>query len=500
MKKYIILACALFSVSGIFAQEEYDAMKYSQTDITGSARYVGMAGAFGALGGDMSSIGLNPAGIAVYRSSELSFTPVFTTTTVSSNFNGKESSDSRLKLQLNNFGYVGSFRTNKNASISNFNFGISYNRLKDYNRNVSVVGLDRPSSLLYRVCENLGKNVAENDLNGLGWLAYQTYLTNRESDGSYTPVLAPGEAMKSKMYMQEKGGIDEWNFSLGANWAHFLYVGMSVNFQNIKYDMSSDYREESTSDELFKFQLNNVLVTDGGGINAKIGAILRPIPNLRLGFSMHTPTYYYLTDTYGASMSSSGVSGGIGNDEHFAEINEDYSNYELITPGRLLYSVAYQIGKKALISMDWDIVDYREAKLKNESGVPYDDTNTDMYNHLRTTKNFRLGGEYRLNDNVSLRAGTAWYQSAYKENMTNDNTEITTAGTTPQYSFDTGTRYTSVGVGYRTGSFFIDLAAITQNSSENFFNFFDSADHSEDKFAEVNTKKANINVSLGFRF
>jgi len=500
MKKYMILVCALLTISGIFAQGEYDAMKYSQTDITGSARYVGMAGAFGALGGDMSAIGMNPAGIAVYRSSELSFTPVFTTATSSSDFNGNESNDSRLKLQLNNFGYVGSFRTNGNASISNFNFGITYNKLKDYNRNVSVIGLGRPSSLLYRVSEDLGTNVAENDLYGMGWLAYQTYLTNREPDGRYTSVLAPGETMNSNMYMQEKGGVDEWNFSLGANWAHFLYVGLSVNLQDVNYEMMSVYKEESL-DELFNFQLNNVLLTNGGGINAKIGAILRPIPNLRFGFAMHTPTYYYLTDTYGSSMSSLGVTGGIdGDNEHFAEIKQDYSNYELITPGRLLYSVAYQFGKKAIISMDWDVIDYREAKLKSESGVPYDDSNTDMYKHLRTTTNFRLGGEFRLNDNVSLRAGTAWYQSAYKTDMTDHNTEIITAGTTPQYSFDKGTRYTSLGLGYRTGAFFIDIAAINQYISENFFNFFDSANHDQDKFAKLDTKKSNINVSLGFRF
>lgn len=499
MKKYLMLVLVSFTVSGLFAQEEYDAMKYSQSEITGSARYVGMSGAFGALGGDVSSIGLNPAGIAVYRSSELSFTPVFTSTRTNSDFNGSESSDSRLKLQFNSFGYVGSFRTSKEASISNFNFGISYNKLKDYNRNVSIVGLNRPSSLLDRVCETLGSNISEAKLSGLGYLAYETYLTNRELDGNYTSVLAPGEKMKSRMYMQEKGGIDEWNFSLGANWAHFLYVGMSVNLQDVDYELQTEYKEESASDELFKFQLNNVLLTDGGGINAKVGAILRPIPNLRLGLSMHSPTYYYLTDTYGASMSSDGVSDGL-NDSHSEELSEGYSNYELITPGRLLYSVAYQFGNKGLISMDWDIVDYRETILKSENSVPFDDTNSDIKSHARNTKNFRLGGEYRLNENISLRAGTAWYQSAYKTNMTIDNPEIITAGTTPQYSFDNGTRFTSVGIGYRTGSFFLDVAAINQKSSENFFNFFDSADHSEDKFAVLDTKKANINVSMGFRF
>lgn len=499
MKKYILTSVlALLSVTVINAQYEYDALRLSQSDITGSARYVGMAGAFGALGGDMSSIGINPAGIAVYRSSELAFTPVFTNARTSSDFDGVTSGDSRLKLQINNFGYVGSFRTGEKANISNFNFGISYNKLKDFNRNVSVVGKNRSSSLLDNITSGIAPNTNENALADLPWMAYQTYLINPESNGSYSSVLYPDEKLNSSMYLDEKGEIGEWSFTLGANWAHFLYIGASVNFLDVNYEMMSVYKEESL-DQLFNYDLRNVLVTDGGGINAKIGAILRPIPNLRFGFAIHTPTYYSLTDTYGASMSSVGVSGG-GYDDHSAQIDEGYSEYQLITPGKLMYSAAYQIGKKAIISMDFDIIDYRETKLKNYDGVPWDDTNSDMQKHFRSTTNFRLGGEYRLNENVSLRAGTAWYSSANRTSNSSNNIEVVTAGTAPNYSFDKGSRYTSFGIGYRTGSFFLDVATINQRVAENFFNFFDSGTSSDTKYADLKTSKSNINVSLGFRF
>lgn len=500
MKNNLILTAFILICSGLMAQGEYDAMKYSQTDITGSARYVSMSGAFGALGGDISSVGLNPAGIAVYRSSELTFTPFFTKTETNANLAGSEAFDSNINFNLNNVGYVGSFRTNSNTGISNFNFGISYNRLKDYNRNMAIYGDERNSSLLDRVCQTLGNNVDPTKLVDLGFLSYENYLINREADGRYTSVLQDGEKMNSDLYFQERGGIDEWNFSLGANWAHFLYVGVSVNFQHLKYELMSDYRERSSSDDLFSFQLNNAMITDGRGVNAKLGAIIRPITNLRFGFAMHSPTYYYLTDTYGASMSSTGILDEKGNTDHFARVDEGYTNYQLVTPSRLVYSLAYQFGSKGLISMDWDLVDYRESALKSQNGVPYVDTNNDIKYRARDTKNFRLGGEYRLNDNVSLRAGTAWYQSSYEKDAKNKNEEFYTAGTAPYYSFDGGTRYASLGIGYRTGSFFFDVALIEQNSAESFFNFFDSAAHSQKKYADVDTKKTNVNVSLGFRF
>jgi long-subunit fatty acid transport protein len=312
-------------------------------------------------------------------------------------------------------------------------------------------------------------------------------------------VLLDGERLNNNMYVQESGAIDEWNLTLGANWAHFLYIGFSVGFQNINYEMLSAYSEESLSGD-FGYQLNNVLVTDGGGVNAKFGAIIRPFTNLRFGFALHSPTYYYLTDTYSASMSSYGVGSDEVGTDHYAETDEGNSDYQLITPGRLIYSVAYQFGKKALISMDWDIVDYREAKLKSENGVPYDNINSYTYDDMHTATNFRLGGEYRLSDNISLRAGTAWYQASGKKNLTEDNVEIYAVGTTPQYALDRGTRYLSCGLGYRTGAFFIDAAVIRQNASENFFDFYDSSNHGEDKYATLDTKRTNISLSVGFRF
>lgn len=511
MKKYIVLSCALcVSLMGM-AQGEYDAFKYSQTELLGSARYVSMAGAFGALGGDMSAISLNPAGIGVYRSSELSLTPVVGLSATTSDFNGTETSDAIMNIRINNFGYVGTIRPS-NSTINNINFGISYNKVKDFNRTTYIKGYDRSVSLLDVICSNTG-TTEPSDLTNLGYLAYETYLINRnDNDGSYYNELRDGETVNNEFFMQEEGSIGVWDFTLGANMGHFLYAGLSIGLMGIDYRMVSSYyeyteafQEGTVTYDPFDYELRNAISTQGNGVNLKIGAIIRPVSFIRLGVALHSPTYYSLTDTYGSSMFSNGLYDQETGEYASSEIiDEDSYDYELITPGKIVGSAAIMFGKKGILSIDCEVVDYRGISLKSTSGFPYDDANSDIDDHMQNTLNLRGGGEYRVTDNISLRAGIAFYGSAYKNNMTADNTYIETVGTTPYYAFDLGTTYLTGGIGYRTGSFFLDAALVNQSSIENFYNFYDSdvtnATRTDNAYATVNNNKINAVVSTGFRF
>ena len=85
MKRYTIIILAFILSGGtLSAQNAVDALRYSRINTGGTARYMGMSGAFGALGADFTSASTNPAGIGLYRSFELSITPsVFTGATKS---------------------------------------------------------------------------------------------------------------------------------------------------------------------------------------------------------------------------------------------------------------------------------------------------------------------------------------------------------------------------------------------------------------------------------
>ena len=108
--RYGLALAALCSSSMLFSQGVVDALKYSQQDIRGTARYMGMAGAFGALGGDITTLSQNPAGIGVYRNSDIAATIDLSNQVSSVNTAGNRMSDSKFNVSCNNFGFVWTVR------------------------------------------------------------------------------------------------------------------------------------------------------------------------------------------------------------------------------------------------------------------------------------------------------------------------------------------------------------------------------------------------------
>jgi len=512
MRKQILLGGLLASFLSAQAQGEFDVLKYSQTDINGSARYVAMSGAFGALGGDISVLANNPAGIAVYRSSEISITPSVKYTNTHSDFNGKvdQSSDYAGKL-INSFGYVGSFRTYDESAISNFNIGVSFNRLKDFNRTTNMTGENRQTSFLDMIAYEENNLIGEGE-NGAN--AHSQYWDYVKGVGSATPLLslnsggtaydtyADLSTVNNWTKLVETGGINEWNFSLGANYGHQLYLGLSMGIQSFDYSMSTIYEEyynNSTVGNIGGIALHNVLVTTGSGFDFKFGLIYRPIPDLRLGFAFHTPTYYKMTDVYSTGLGTFEIP----DDKNYTyDGGEGYQDYQLNTPGKIILSLAYQLGKKGFISFDGEYIDYRTIKVKyangeemNEAFIQYlpDDT--------KSTWHFRLGGEYRLSDNFSLRAGGALYQTPVNENLEDSRMWVYTCGTNPAYSLPQNTYYLSGGLGYHSGGFFLDVALQDQLTREHYYPFYDNnTSNVAPLYADVDTRRIMGVATLGFKF
>src|SRR5659263_734808 len=106
MKKIIIALTVILNCSLVMAQTELDVLKYVQTDINGTARYMGMAGALGALGGDASAIKDNPAGLGIYRNSEVTGTLNLLVQQTSSDWNGVNTKENLTDIGVNNFSIV----------------------------------------------------------------------------------------------------------------------------------------------------------------------------------------------------------------------------------------------------------------------------------------------------------------------------------------------------------------------------------------------------------
>lgn len=485
MKKTVLAIC-LFTTFNLLAQEAFDALRYSLTEINGTARSVSMGNAFGALGGDMTSLSINPAGIAVYRSSEISFSPVLSIANLNSDFQGSIGTDSKTSLGVGNFGVVGSYRTYDDSKVANYNFGVSYNRIKNYSRNVNVAGKNRPVSIL----DNLIPN------SSLENMAYETYLL----DAYYNPVLQEGELVNNEQYAIERGNTGEWNFSMGFNYKHFLYLGASLGIQSVQYELDTYYKENF--EEGGGMELTNWLNTTGSGVNGKVGLILRPIPALRLGFSYHTPTFYSLRDDYDTFMRSYGMPDDNGDIKdrtiYISENEPDPVYYQLETPQCLVFSAAVQLGQTALISADYELIDYRKIRMRNSSGYPFVDVNSDIDYFFRLGYNLRLGTEIRLDNNFSLRGGYAFYQSPVANHIETRNAVIYTPSTAPQYFMEKDAHSISLGFGYRVGAFFVDVAVVEQLRTEHFYPYYNWSGAGE--YANIKTNTSNIVCSLGVKF
>lgn len=507
MRKYIVLVSLMASCLFVSAQSEFDALKYSKTDITGTARFVGMSGAFGALGGDMSAININPAGIGVYRSSELSLSPNLQMDATNSNLDGTKANASKINLLMNGFGYVGSFRTYDESAISNFNFGITYNRTADFNRNTRVLGTGRKTSFIKEIC------FMENWLlkDGSPYTTPYWNFMNMTADGvkvldfngtDYVSKVADNELSSSDMDYKESGGIDTWNFTLGANYNHTLYVGLGIGLQYIDYEKSTSYVEEFSLTK--GIELRNALSTTGAGVNFKMGAIYRPVPELRLGLSYNSGTYYMLTDVFAGSMASWGFTNPVtglvypNNQRHIG--SEESVDYIMKTPQQMTMSAAYQFGKQGLLSVDVDVVDYAGINLQDANGAEYGYINDAMTAHFKEALNIRVGGEWRMTDNFSARLGGAISMSPIVSTIGED--YIDTPFTRPDYTMPMNALYASMGLGYRSGAFFADVALQEKISNERFYNYYDdiSIAAGDPTFANLTSNRTNFVFTAGIKF
>lgn len=534
----VVLGATLASAQGVT-----DALQYSKTDIVGSARYMGMAGAFNALGGDITTLSQNPAGIGIYRSSEVVATldlgGVETTSEVPANalsITGPALKNSKFNIGCNNLGYVGTFMTGNRSGLISFNVGFAYNRqayqkrrykitqnemrngLSDYiadrtNAWASANQGSSPSDL--SIPENIDKYDPYYDSSApwISILGYNSYVINHvtSTDGNYYTGLYPNESVGigGDLNMSETRRIDEYTFNVGGNFSNIVYWGLGIGISDLNFEQRISYDEyywqagnPQSSNNYQNFRLNNYLNTSGTGVNVKLGVILRPTNSLRLGFAAHTPTWYSMTDSYGADMQSFNVKEL--NNANSSRINTpaDSWDYKLRTPWKFQVGAAYILGKSGLISFDYERVDYTYLNLQDEDGYSesYAYTNADIKNQLRGINTFRVGTEIRLSSVTSLRLGYANQSSAYTNAVKNNESEIYVSGTVPNYVIDRGSQYYTGGLGYRIGSVFVDMAFVWKENRQDAYLFPNVNGYVTSERSRLKTSSYKFLLTMGYKF
>jgi hypothetical protein len=241
MKKYtLIIGMGLLCTFSAKAQNDIDAMRYSQLTFGGTARFASMAGSMGALGGDISTLSFNPAGIAVFRKTEISITPSLFSQTTSSTYNGNNSSDYKLNFNLGNIGIVTASIIDQKKNTSGWqsvNFGFGYNRTNNFHNRISIEGDSKKSSLLDTYVANAYGQPSSNFDQFSTNLAWQTYLINpADTSGSYVyNHVIPNYGEHQKKSTTTSGSMGETVISFGGNYKDKLLIGATVGIVNEKY-------------------------------------------------------------------------------------------------------------------------------------------------------------------------------------------------------------------------------------------------------------------------
>lgn len=514
MKTLYFFPVLLLLAELVSAQTVSDIVKYSTTTSTGTARSAAMGGAFGALGGDLSSLSSNPAGIGVFRKSEISITPYLNIAKTTSN-NRVENDAS---FQLGTFGGVIAFH-NKNFDWRGFNFAINYTNLNNFNRatNQHIYNSSSSYTEIWAINANnaiydlVGQETAPSDnvlydrLNYREQMAYNTGLIvyNRERQ-AYEPTLLPGEEVNQRQYIKEDGYQGEYDFSFGTNYKDKLYLGMTIGIQSIRYKFKSVFTgkgDEANYYALDRYNFSQYLETKGVGTNFKLGLIYRPLPEVRIGAAIHTPTFYSMTDDYTEDMHSEFYTPDINNNRVYdSYLPTERYNYDMQTPWKAIFSLATVLNQKVILSLDYEYSDYASAKFsKGDGGYDFyqaDGTgvNDQISSGLKKTHNFKAGAEYRFNSVFSLRGGYSYWDSPYK-----------TADVPDYLKSDLKIQAASGGFGLNFGVFYCDAAYICKfsKSTTNFYSYLDPLDSAYDVIANpVHNKYRNHEgrITLGVRF
>ena len=539
--KYIFFAVSLFAALSANAQETYENAKLAGEDLNGTARYVGMGGAMEALGADISTIGSNPAGIGLFRHSNVSLSAGLLMQS-----DGKEFSNGK-KTNLS-FDQIGGVYTTRTGQKSFLNFGFNYHKSKNFDYILNAAGSlngssQNKQSYIKGILANensggffvgkdkKGQNVGYVEAPSLNNPSPNVASTWSQIDYLYWNSLIPGSTgtynyEKATGYTLDRahtGYIGNYDFAVSGNLNDRVYLGLTFGMKDVNYKGYSEYRENFNN-------AGGVLVRDerkvtGSGFDITAGVIVRPVAEspFRIGAYVKSPTWYDLT--------TSNVTGlvyaqGTTNKESY--ISNSY-DFKMWTPWKFGFSLGHTIGNNIALGATYEYENYANinSRVNNggyydyyydqyyESSIPDKNMNAHTKDVLKGVSTLKLGIEYKPVSNVALRMGYNYVGAKYASDVQKD-PGLASLGT----AYSSTTDYTNwgeinrftLGVGYQVKKFNIDLAYQYSAQKGSFAPFSNVKDVTytsgtttitESNIAsntDVKNNRSQLLLTLGYRF
>ncbi|WP_369047734.1 OmpP1/FadL family transporter [Tenacibaculum sp. UWU-22] len=455
MKKIILLAIIIASGFTSFSQSlGYNdlGVLFGQDHNYGSSRFNAMSGAFGALGSDVSSLAINPAGTAVALNSTFSITLGNRNNCIDATYYGNTTNTQDNFFNISQVGSILSFSTNNKTNWNRFALSFNYRIKNDFDGDFNLAG-------------NSGQA-----------------LFNQHPNDTSDPKTPFNNAQQQRFANITNGETSALSFGFSAAHLNKLFLGVSLNFHDIHFTQTTQLREVNNDDNGNTLRAYNEQISyfGGSGFSLGLGFIYKPEQNFRLGLSYESPTWYQEINednnlavfdpndsTYDdwlgyTEISSNNISPDINSGEYYSTYI-----YNLKTPSKLTISGAFIFNKDGLISIDYSYKNYKNTRF---SSGDFFDVNNNYTNSFRSTHAINIGTEWLFN-NLSVRGGYHYEQTPYKDVIDTDNID----------GF-------SLGLGYRFKNMKFDFA-YSNSTYTSPYAIYNSP------YVNVNSAELNTNIS-----
>ncbi|MCP9767442.1 hypothetical protein EGI22_05930 [Lacihabitans sp. LS3-19] len=504
MKKLIFGAFVLlFGIQSAFAQLSLnghfygeDALKFYSFGNNGTARVQGMGGAFTALGGDQSSVIINPAGLGFFNKSEFSITPIFQSSNTTAGYISNTDKLTSSNLRIGQIGAVFSNRgvgTRKKRTAWSF----SYNTLANFSSDYTYSGSNNRSSISDYFAEKAtARGINSVDLNNefdtntrladnSTALAYQAYLFDPLDGGGYisselsTPVNQVGN-------VSEAGNLGQMNVGYGINYDDKTYIGGTVGLQSLNYTQLTDLTETFPNGQVFNgFIFSDELLVKGSGLNLSLGIITKLTENVRLGASIISPTAMKIRETYTSGIKFDQKPNTFESQEQELYTVPNDFNYKITSPLRANIGLSAFLPKKmGVVSIDAEYVGYSMMNIKDKQDLSWsNDQKRGVQSEFKDAINIKAGGELRFGK-ARVRAGLNYLGDPRKNNQAY-NSKSALVGT--------------FGAGIRNNKFFADIS-YSRTSKQFAFTPYTVSNATDYESVALKQSTGTVGISFGTFF
>lgn len=505
---YFICAslCIGLAAQGQILSYPFIGKTFGTSYANGTARMRGLGGHFNSIGADISSISGNPAGLGMYNRSEINLTGSFASQSIQSNYIGNQTSSNDYQASLTGFGVVLEGEATNNWKG---NFGFAHSKQVLFNQSLNLFGINNVSSLLDNYIETANKNgetgaslddqydSRSNTALSPEAVAYQSYLINPDPATGAAPFyrLSPSLPTQQSGVATMDGYQSQWDLSYGLNYLQKLYLGIGVHLTKVQATFTNNWDETFVGSPYVNgFSYNERLLSNGNGYSLSLGMMYKLNTNVRLGLSFQSPTYFtQINEQLNGTMQTRAIAipafDSNGNPIEITRIDPVYLatnefSYQLTTPMRIGGGLSYFFGKKGFLSFDLEMVDYSQIKISSLELTPSANANfKSKYNGLvsryfQPDVNIKIGAEFRVSSNISVRGGVAQFGSGYQKTFD---------------PIDRTALQFSTGVGYKSNDFYIDLSFVHRTQKDAYTPYvLDNAS----KYASSNLTIRNSTLSL----